>query len=285
VYRWSKARGFELIAGGATSGFVNGIRGNARFGTAVYTMMFTSRDPNTLFVLDTVNKAIRAVDVTTGNVSTFVSGFDWPVGMTIDETYNKIIVAEFIKGEIYEIDPVTRSKDMMQIYGLNRPASIVADSSGYRGLVLYIANIGDNTIRKWYQNGGPNGGNMETIAGTGVKGNGPNVATAATQVALDLSSFGTAGGSLTLVPQGSGAITLYFCANEKIRKIYFQTNTSSGTMETFVAFNGITAKYDVPQSTYLSTIAYDSKTGNIYMGQKITILRYPECNLITGLDE
>jgi uncharacterized repeat protein (TIGR01451 family) len=169
-------------AGTNSVGFVNGALSAARFNNP-YGVAFDG--VNTIYVADLYNHAIRAINMTTGTVSTlagtgsagFVNGigtsasFNAPAGVFYKDGF--LYVADDFNQAIRKIDLSNDSVSTVAGSGSSgfqdgpaltakfyEPKGLAVDDSG----IVYVADYGNNRIRKI------SGGVVSTFAGTGTSG-------------------------------------------------------------------------------------------------------------------
>ncbi len=143
----------ETVAGTpGTSGTTNAIGAAARFNAPVG----LTTDGKTVYVADSVNNLIRAVDIATFSVTTLAGSgqgathddtgvaamFNHPESITCDGTY--LYVAESQSGKIRRIDTLSGVvTTLVTSTGLTKPTGITTD-----GTYLYVSDSVDNVIRR-----------------------------------------------------------------------------------------------------------------------------------------
>ncbi len=158
----------ETIAGNGVPGFADGVGTAARLNTP--TGLALSLDGTRLFVADTGNRRIRAIDLVNGNVSTFAGSgnnggdngspgqatFQDPIGIAVDSD-GTLYVSEFSANRIRRIDPqgnVSSLAGTGKSKKLKDGAGSKATFNGPRGLaidrangILYVADYENFRIR------------------------------------------------------------------------------------------------------------------------------------------
>jgi hypothetical protein len=187
-------RAVSVLAGGTSTGFVNGAGTNARFAAAPYGMC--SDSANTLFVADIANHAVRAVVVATAAVSTLAgSTAGYANGVGAAARFNKPAAVAFAAGIVYVVENGNHAVRTVTVAGavvapfvgggVSGIAAGVADGVGSNalfrtpqgcatssdGVLLYVADTGNNRVRvvniaaRLVSTAGGGGGALGTLAG------------------------------------------------------------------------------------------------------------------------
>lgn len=205
-----------LAGSPGTSGTTNAVGAAARFNTPVG----LTTDGKTLYVADSVNNLIRAVDIASASVSTLAGSgqqassdgigtaatFYHPESITCDGNY--LYVAESQSGKIRRIDKLSGAvTTLVTSTGLTKPTGITTD-----GTYLYVSDSVDHVIRRVVIATGT----VSIVAGTvGVSGSINAVGSAATfnqpvgitsdGISLFVNDFGS--GLVRRIVLASGAVS------------------------------------------------------------------------------
>lgn len=244
TFAGSGTQGYSGDGGAATSAWLNKPTG----------LVFNSSGD--LFFADSGNNAIRKITVSTGIISTFATGFNFPMGIGVDSSGN-FYVGNYMDQTIKKI---TSGGTVSTFAGsgtagfndatgtsavFNYPSGIAVDSSGN----VYVGDETNQRIRKITPSAV-----VTTFAGTGGTGSNEGAGTSATfnypeGIAID----------------SSGNIYVADYANQRIRKITtgavvstFAGTGTSGSTDSGVT--GATSLLDKSPSGY-STTAFTSTSG------------------------
>jgi sugar lactone lactonase YvrE len=238
----NKIRKIEIATGLVTTLAGSGLRDNSD-GTGAAAGFYYPQDITTdgahLYVADTWNNKIRRIEIATGVVTTLVGSFDYPCGITTDSVY--LYVADTGNHKIRKIEIATGMVTTLAGSGLDGSTDGTAAAASFNspngittdGLYLYIADSGNNKIRKIEIATGV----VTTLAGSGLDGGGDGTGAAA--------SF--------YYPEGitTDGTNLYIADsdNNKIRKIEIATGvvtTLAGSTVGGVDGLGVAAKFNYP---------------------------------------
>jgi sugar lactone lactonase YvrE len=241
-----------------TPGSADGTGASAGFDNPMAASLTT--DGNTLYVADTDNNSIRAVQTSNGAVTTLTGAntLNSPAGVVTDSSGN-LYVADTLNNAIRK---VTSSGVVSTLAG-NAGTSGSADGTGTAALFnapqgitinptgnLFVADTGNGVIRMVTVSGA-----VTTIAGNaGTSGHADGAGTAA-----------TFNGPTALAADSSGNLYVVATDNHTIRKVV----TSTGVVTTLAGIatssgcadgTGSTAQFNSP-----SGIAVDPESGNLYV--------------------
>jgi sugar lactone lactonase YvrE len=241
-----------------TPGSADGTGTSAGFDSPMATSL--THDGNTLYVADTDNNSIRAVQTSNGVVTTLTGAntLNSPAGVVTDSSGN-LYVADTLNHAIRKVT----SSGVVSILAGNAGTSGSADGTGTAALFnapqgitinpsgnLYVADTGNEAIRMVTVSGA-----VTTIAGNaGTSGHTDGAGTAA-----------TFNGPTALAADSSGNLYVADTDNHTIRKVVASTGVVT-TLAGIAASSGCadgtssTAQFNSP-----SGIAVDPQSGNLYV--------------------
>jgi sugar lactone lactonase YvrE len=210
-----------------------------------------------LYVADNGNRVVRKIVIATGDVTTFVAGFDNVVDVTSDGAGN-LYVVDGNQAIVVQVDLDTRSATTLAgggppdadgvgtAAGFSRPNGIAADGMGN----LYVSDAGNATIRKIVIATGE----VTTLAGSpGGFGSADGTGAAA--------SFSSPGG---LTIDGAGDLFVADVFNVTIRQVVLATGevttvAGSAGLRGSIDGTGSAARFDFPQAVV------SDGAGNLYV--------------------
>jgi sugar lactone lactonase YvrE len=208
----------STFAGTGTSGYT-GDNGLATAATLSHPSAVALDAAGNLYISDSGNNVVRLVSVSTGYITTFITGLTAPAGLAINPLTQALYIADTGSNTVRQYSTALRSLTTVVGTGaactpttatcgdggsslsanLTAPSGVAFDLNGN----LWIADTGDNRIREVITSTGT----INTVVGTGATGstgdNGPALSAtmnAPSAVAVD------AAGDLYIADQGSNAV-------------------------------------------------------------------------------
>jgi sugar lactone lactonase YvrE len=239
--------GVSMLSGSSEFGYVDGERGDARFGNPVGVLF----KGGTVFVADFDNNKIRAVDAETGETTTFVDqrGFVRPFAMAASSNGTIFVTTDAnsdaennpTSGTIWRLDASGNASVVAENIGKPRGLVVLPDGRlAYSDFLHHVVRLVD-----------PNTGNITPLAGT------LDAAGMVDGAGLTVARFSKPYGLAVL----AGKLVVVDQDNNRVRQIGLdgQVTSLAGGGAGFTDGAVAGAKFDLPQAIAVSS------TGDVYV--------------------